>query len=82
MRCSCCDRPLSDSEATAKFVENDGSKPHRFVDMCQRCIKEAFAGMDVRIVTRSDLDKSDMVDVFGFDLERTDENGYEEDSQD
>lgn len=37
MRCECCDRLLTDGEASAKFVEKDGSKPSRFVNMCRTC---------------------------------------------
>lgn len=59
MRCECCDRILSDSEATAKFVETDGTRPHRFVGMCRKCQREAFGGTNVRVVVRSDLETED-----------------------
>lgn len=50
MRCNCCDKELSDSEATAKFVEKDGSKPHRYVEMCHEC--RGFLPPDIKIVSR------------------------------
>lgn len=50
MRCECCDRELNDSEISAKFVERDGSKPHRFVGMCREC--RSFLPPDVRYVFR------------------------------
>ena len=48
MRCSCCDKELSDSEATAKIVETDGSKPHRYADMCNECLGD----MPFKVVRR------------------------------
>lgn len=50
MRCNCCDKELDDSEATAKFVETDGSKPHRYVEMCSEC--RSFLPREVRYVSR------------------------------
>jgi hypothetical protein len=53
MRCSCCDKELTDAEATAKFVEKDGTKPTRYVEMCAKC--RSFLPPDVRYVVRRDL---------------------------
>lgn len=50
MRCDCCDRELNDSEATAKFVEPDGSKPTRYVGMCKEC--QSFMPPEIKIVSK------------------------------
>jgi hypothetical protein len=65
IRCSCCDRILSDAEATAKFVEPDGSKPTRFVEMCTKC--QGYLPPSVRVVTRSDLEETGKDVDFFFD---------------
>lgn len=67
MRCSCCDKELNDSEATAKYVEKDGSKPHRYVDMCAEC--RGFLHPDIKYVSRpvrsteSEPDEADPFDL-------------------
>lgn len=62
MRCSCCDKELTDSEATAKYVEADGSKPHRFVDMCSECL--GYMPSNVRVVRRPQADKREEYDPY------------------
>jgi hypothetical protein len=73
MRCECCDRVLSDLEATAKFVDEDGGAPTRFVNMCTKC--QSFLPKEVRIITREDLD-NEVFDDDQFDQEWN--YGYEE----
>lgn len=53
MRCECCDKQLSDLEATAKFVNENAGGPNRYTNMCNGCLK--FLPPEVRIITRNDL---------------------------
>jgi hypothetical protein len=55
MRCDCCDKILSDKEATARFVDDDGTAT-RYVNMCTRC--QGFLPSETRIITRPDLDNT------------------------
>lgn len=48
MRCECCDRPLNDSEATAKFVESG-----TYVNMCKSCRNTLPSDIAIRL--RPDL---------------------------
>lgn len=61
MRCECCDNPLSDVDATAKFVDKDGSTT-RFVNMCKKC--RGFLPPDVKIRTRHDLETTTSDDPY------------------
>lgn len=74
MRCECCDAELSDSEISAKFVEKDGSKPTRFVNMCTEC--RGFLPPDIGIVsrppTRKQKDDEPLFDP--FDLREFDDD--------
>jgi hypothetical protein len=70
MHCDCCDRLLSDSEATAKFESG------AYVNMCTKCV--GFLPKEVKILTRSDLENEED-DEFYDDLEEDD--GDEEDRE-
>lgn len=78
MRCECCDAELSDSEATAKFLETDGSKPSRYVGMCSKC--RGFLPPNVRYVVRHDLkstDKKNEAELYDpFDLGDMDDESW------
>lgn len=70
MHCQCCDKLLTESEATAKFVEKDGSKPHRFVEMCNECL--SFMPPDIQVVRRRDAStkidhEAELYDPFQLD---------------
>jgi len=47
MRCSCCQRNLSDWESTARHAET-----HEFLDTCTKCLE----GTGIPVVGRKDLD--------------------------
>ncbi len=49
MRCSCCNKILSDYESTRKF-----KKSGDYVDMCNECFRHIEE--DVQVVERDDLD--------------------------
>lgn len=57
MRCDCCDKILTDKEATAKFFDEDPKAPARYVMMCTTC--QRFLPTSVRIITRNDLPEED-----------------------
>lgn len=61
MRCVCCDRVLSDFEATRKSVNTN-----QYIDMCQRCYNTIVK--DVPTLEREDLltndDKDDNEDCY------------------
>lgn len=52
MRCVCCDRELTDAEATAKFVESGA-----YTEMCRTCI--GFLPKGIKVHTRSDLERKE-----------------------
>ena len=52
MRCQCCNKNLSDFEATRKFKREDKSVV--FADMCNNCASTIEE--DVKFVGRSDLE--------------------------
>lgn len=52
MRCECCDRILSDSEATSKFAGSG-----LFTNMCKTC--QGFMPKELKVVTRSDLEEEE-----------------------
>jgi hypothetical protein len=68
MHCDCCDRLLTDSEATAKFESG------AYVNMCTKC--SSFLPKELRILTRSDLEEEED-DEEWFDIEGAN-NGDEE----
>lgn len=68
MRCECCNNPLSDVDATAKF--EDG----RFVGMCRKC--RGFLPPDIVVKTRPDLDNTVPVDDDGDSDYFFDEDDY------
>jgi formate dehydrogenase maturation protein FdhE len=78
MRCSCCDNPLSDKEATAKFVNEDPKAPVRYVEMCKKC--QSYLPDSVRILNRNDLeDELQDNDLPELDFDKEENNdGYEE----
>jgi len=49
MRCNCCNKLLSDFEATRRFKETK-----EFVDMCNECVDTL--PKDIRFINRTDLD--------------------------
>jgi hypothetical protein len=67
MRCECCDRILSDLEATSKF-KGSGT----YTNMCTTCIRSLPD--DVEVVNRSDLEE----DVYDEDFEEADDGDEEE----
>lgn len=68
MRCSCCDKELTPSESTAKYVEADGSKPHRYVDMCTEC--RGFLHPETKFVSKPVRDIYTEPEIKdGFDLQ-------------
>lgn len=65
MHCNCCDKLLNDAEATAKFVDEDGTAT-RYVEMCKKC--RSFLPPDVRYVLRKDLREEEYTeDLYDFD---------------
>lgn len=64
MRCECCDKLLSDSEATARFIDEDSTAPPRYVGMCTTC--RGFLPPSVRIAVRHDFEDLNE-DDFPFD---------------
>lgn len=50
MRCTCCNKQLSDVDATAKFAASGA-----YVDMCQEC--RGFLPYDLDVKLRPDLEK-------------------------
>jgi len=54
MRCECCDKLLSDVEATARFHNEDKDAPIRYVGMCKKCM--TFLPESSKILLRSDLE--------------------------
>lgn len=60
MRCDCCDKILTDKEATARFFDEDANAPPRYVGMCSTC--QRFLPPSVRIITRNDLPEDDRDD--------------------
>jgi hypothetical protein len=53
MRCECCNKQLSDKEATARFAPTEENEPIRYVGMCTEC--QGFLPPTVKILTRADL---------------------------
>jgi hypothetical protein len=55
VRCECCNKMLSDKEATARFapVNEEEKKNPRYVMMCTEC--QGFLPPSVKILTRADL---------------------------
>lgn len=71
MRCNCCDRILSDAEATSKFVDSG-----LFTEMCKGC--QGFLPKEIRILTRSDLvTEEEQEDYFDFESAENDEQEEE-----
>lgn len=68
MRCECCDRILSDFEATSKFKESN-----TYTNMCKACAKSLPS--EIEIVGNSDLEE----ELFEEDVKQEDDDGYEED---
>jgi hypothetical protein len=57
MHCDCCDKLLEDAEATAKFVDADGTAT-RYVGMCKKC--REFLPKEIKISHRHDLERVDV----------------------
>lgn len=78
MRCECCNNPLSDKEATARFASENKDDPPRYVGMCKKCQK--FLPDGITIVNRPDLE--DTLPDFDLPLEieinEEDDYGYED----
>lgn len=81
MRCECCNKILSDKEATARFFDEDKEAAPRYVGMCTEC--QGFLPAEVKILTRSDFNEdsyeseSDSYTYKQFDYDDGD-YGYEE----
>lgn len=56
MRCVCCNKNLSDFEATRKHALTGD-----FLDMCQRCFRDVSEDVDLPVIERKDL--VDSVDI-------------------
>jgi hypothetical protein len=56
MRCECCNKMLSDKEATARFAPTEKGEAPRYVNMCTEC--QGFLPPSVKILTRADLPDS------------------------
>lgn len=56
MRCKCCDKELTDYEATIR--DNHGV----YLDMCKTCIKESGVAAIVPLIDRPDLDHEEEVE--------------------
>ena len=78
MRCECCDKQLSDKEATARYAPENPTDAPRYVGMCKTC--QGFLPPGVKILTRFDLEDTlpdeDRIDDSSFDYE--DDYGYED----
>ena len=48
MKCSCCDRFLSDYESTLRHAVTQ-----EFMDICQKCLED----LDIPVIGRPDLEK-------------------------
>lgn len=57
MHCICCDKPLTDYEATLRDERTDV-----YLDMCKVCIKESGIDAMVPLGDRPDLDHEEEVD--------------------
>jgi hypothetical protein len=78
MKCECCDKLLTDKEATARFVPDTKDDPPRYVGMCKAC--QEFLPSNIRIITRPDLEDT-LPDEDGLNdsIEwNADDYGYEE----
>jgi hypothetical protein len=73
MHCDCCDRLLSDSEATARFESG------AYVSMCRKC--SDFLPKEVRIITRADLEERERDDLAARATDLIEE-GEEDDNDD
>ena len=64
MRCVCCDKELTDYEATIKNV-----RTNVYLDMCKGCIKESGIAGFTPLVDRPDLDHEEEVDQEVLELD-------------
>lgn len=51
MRCSCCNRALSDFESTRRHAITEA-----FLDICNNCFDEVSQDADIPVRTRGDLE--------------------------
>lgn len=65
MRCSCCDKNLSDYESTIKYKDGD------YADMCTRCLKDVEEE-GVEFIKRGDLTNEETEIEYGYDEEQED----------
>ena len=75
MRCECCDRILSDSEATSKFAGSG-----EYTNMCGGC--QGHLPKEVRIVTRVDLEEQQRQYLAGAATDIIEENEEDENAED
>jgi hypothetical protein len=61
MHCDCCDKLLTDSEATAKFESGE------YVSMCTKC--REYLPKELKVFTRSDLEDQEDEKEGWFDFE-------------
>lgn len=71
MRCECCDRILSDVEATSKFKESGA-----YTNMCTTC--QGYLPKEVTIITRKEEPEEQEVDYFDFESIKNDQEDTEE----
>jgi hypothetical protein len=51
MRCTCCNRALSDFESTRRHALTNA-----FLDLCNACFDEVSEDADIPVITRGDLE--------------------------
>lgn len=54
MRCSCCNKALSDFESTRRHAETN-----QFLDVCNGCLEDICQDEDIPVITRGDLECSE-----------------------
>lgn len=78
-RCECCDNVLSYKESTNRFVTAP-EEPKRYVNMCERCIKESLVG--IPIIRRNDMPEDekedDTVEAYLYQVKEEDDGDVEE----
>jgi len=71
MRCDCCNKLLTDSEATAKFAESK-----TYVSMCTKC--RQFIPKDIPLILREDFSETEDDDEY-YDEYYDGEEDYDDD---
>jgi hypothetical protein len=71
MRCECCDRILSDEEATSKFVESG-----TYTNMCTGCL--GFLPKEIKVATRQEKPEEKDVDFYDYEGDQDGQENFEE----